>query len=154
MRSSVPIKRGQYIDKYVGEIVTSQTANARRAESHIAQRKDVYLFALDKFHDAKSLDSRLAADPYEIDGENASGPTRFINHSCAPNLRIIACVTDYAEKYLHDLAFFALEDIEPGQELTFDYVDADEGEDQIDPELLKDMTKCLCGADECRGYLW
>lgn len=144
--------RGQYIDKYVGEIITNATANARRAEAQSAKRKDVYLFALDKFNDKASHDPRLACEPYEIDGENASGPTRFINHSCDPNLRIVARVADYCEKDLHELAFFALDDIEAGTELTFDYVDGKPGDlDSVDKE---DMTVCLCGAGNCRGFLW
>ena len=122
----------------------------------------MYLFALDKFSDAESMDPRLAGRAFEVDGEFFSGPTRFINHSCEPNLRIFARVGDHADKHIHDLAFFALEEITAGDELTFDYVDGTDGVDaadnidldSLDPEKQKDMTKCLCGADNCRGFLW
>jgi [histone H3]-lysine9 N-trimethyltransferase SUV39H len=153
----VDIKKGQYIDKYVGEIITSDVANQRRQESDVAKRKDVYLFALDKFSDPDSMDPRLAGPAYEVDGEFCAGPTRFINHSCNPNLRIFARVGDHADKHIHDLAFFAIEDVPAGTELTFDYVDGEDTElmeDSYDPETLKDMTKCLCGTDNCRGFLW
>lgn len=156
VRSTVDIKKGQFVDKYMGEIITAQEANRRRAQSHIAQRKDVYLFALDKFSNPDSFDERLRGPPLEVDGEFISGPTRFINHSCDPNLRIFACVGDHADKHIHDLAFFAIRDIPRGEELTFDYVDGvdDSDMDALDPTKQKDMARCLCGSEKCRGYLW
>ena len=152
----VDISVGQYVDKYIGEIITAEEANRRRKNSSVAQRKDVYLFALDKFYDPASTDERLRSPSLEVDGEFVSGPTRFINHSCDPNLRIFARVGDHADKHLHDLAFFAIKDIPAGTELTFDYVDGNEDEidDSKDPRKRKDMTKCLCGSNICRGYLW
>jgi histone-lysine N-methyltransferase SUV39H len=156
VRCPVDIKQGQFIDRYVGEIITGEEAARRRENSDIAQRKDVYLFALDKFSDPDSMDPRLAGKPYEVDGEFMSGPTRFINHSCEPNLRTFARVGDHADKHIHDLAFFALEDIPAGTELTFDYVDGvdEKNDDARDPEKQKDMIRCLCGSRRCRGWLW
>ena len=64
---------------------------------------------------------------------------------------------DHADKHIHDLAPFAIEDIPAGVELTFDYVDGEETdlvEDSHDAKKRKDMTKCLCGSDNCRGFLW
>jgi [histone H3]-lysine9 N-trimethyltransferase SUV39H len=150
------IKKGQYLDKYVGELISGEEADRRREESHQARRKDVYLFALDKFSDPLSLDIRLAGRPIEVDGEFMSGPTRFINHSCDPNLRIFARVGDHADKHIHDLAFFAIKNISRGEELTFDYVDGMEeiDSDAKDPAKQADMTKCLCGAKKCRKFLW
>ncbi|KAI0206521.1 SET domain-containing protein [Astrocystis sublimbata] len=156
VRSTVDLKKGTFVDKYMGEIITGQEANRRRAQSHVAQRKDVYLFALDKFSEPDSFDDRLRGPPLEVDGEFVSGPTRFINHSCDPSLRIFARVGDHADKHIHDLAFFAIRDIPRGEELTFDYVDGvdDSDMDALDPEKQKDMTRCLCGSKKCRGYLW
>jgi histone-lysine N-methyltransferase SUV39H len=157
VRSTVDIKQGQYVDKYVGEIITSSEADWRRQVSDIAQRKDVYLFALDKFSDEDSMDPRLAGPPLEVDGEFKSGPTRFINHSCDPNLRSFARVGDHADKHLHDLALFAIRDIPAGEELTFDYVDGEDEDmmdDLNDPHQRTHMQICRCGSENCRGYLW
>lgn len=156
VRSTVDLRKGQFVDRYMGEVITAGEANRRRAKSHIAQRKDVYLFALDKFSDPASLDDRLRGPPLEVVGEFLSGPTRFVNYSCDPNLRIFARVGDHADKHIHDLALFAIRDIPKGEELTFDYVDGvhDEDNDALDPEKHKDMTRCLCGSEHCRGYLW
>lgn len=156
VRCPVDIKKGQFVDRYLGEIITSEEADRRRAESKISRRKDVYLFALDKFSDPDSLEPLLAAPPLEVDGEWMSGPTRFINHSCEPNMRIFARVGDHADKHIHDLALFAIRDIPRGEELTFDYVDGLEemDSDANDPSKMKDMTKCLCKTKSCRGFLW
>ncbi|KAK3986565.1 hypothetical protein QBC44DRAFT_247948, partial [Cladorrhinum sp. PSN332] len=157
VKSPVDIKKGQFVDRYLGEIITCEEGNRRRAESTIASKKDVYLFALDKFSDITSPDPWLRSDPREVDGEWMSGPTRFINHSCDPNMRIFARVGDKVDKHIHDLALFAVKDIPAGEELTFDYVDGrvDEvDQDTQDPEKIKDMTPCLCGTEKCRGFLW
>ncbi|KAM3548042.1 hypothetical protein MY1884_009338 [Beauveria asiatica] len=133
VRSQAPIKQGQFVDRYLGEIITAEEADRRRANSAVSQQKDVYLFALDKFTDKDSLDPRLNGAPLEVDGEFMSGPTRFINHSCDPNLRIFARVGDHADKHIHDLALFAIKDISRGEELTFDYVDGVvEEQDELD----------------------
>jgi [histone H3]-lysine9 N-trimethyltransferase SUV39H len=103
------------------------------------------------------MDPRLAGPPFEVDGEFKSGPTRFINHSCDPNLRSFARVGDHADKHIHDLVLFAVRFIPAGEELTFDYVngeDTDFVEDLNDPEKRKDMERCLCGSANCRGFLW
>ena len=154
MRSTQTIKKGQFVDCYLGEVITAEEAERRRHRSTVSQHKDVYLFALDKFTNPGSLDPRLKGPPLEVDGEFMSGPTRFINHSCDPNLRIFARVGDHADKHLHDLALFSLCDIPSGEELTFDYVDgvADDRESATqDPEH---MTRCLCGSKKCRKFLW
>ena len=154
VRSSEAIRKGQFIDRYLGEIITSEEADRRRDESAVSQRKDIYLFALDKFTDPDSLDPRLIGPPLEVDGEFMSGPTRFINHSCDPNLRIFARVGDQADKHMHDLALFAIKNIPKGEEFTFDYVDgvAEEG-DELDGHA-EGMTACLCGSENCRKFLW
>ncbi|EHK26949.1 uncharacterized protein TRIVIDRAFT_217556 [Trichoderma virens Gv29-8] len=155
VRTQVAIKKGQFVDRYLGEIITSAEADRRRAASAISKRKDVYLFALDKFTDPESLDPRLKGPPLEVDGEFLSGPTRFINHSCEPNLRIFARVGDHADKHIHDLALFAIRDIPRGEELTFDYVDGvTEDGGEMGSANPGDMSKCLCGSRKCRGYLW
>lgn len=156
------IKKGQFVDCYLGEVITAAEADRRREESAVSRKKDVYLFALDKFTDPDSLDPRLQGPSLEVDGEFMSGPTRFINHSCDPNMQSFARVGDHADKHLHELALFAVRDIPRGEELSFDYTSAammgGGGGDDLDEELSKEerdtMTRCLCGSTKCRGFLW
>ena len=152
VRSTVDITKGQFVDCYIGEIITAEEADRRRAVASQSQKKDVYLFDLDKFHDPQSLDPRLRGRPLVVDGEFMSGPSRFINHSCGPNMRIYARVGDLADKHLHDLALFATRDVPRGTELTFDYPDG-----VVEEEVGGDrrgMTRCFCGSENCRGWLF
>ena len=53
---------------------------------------------------------------------------------------------DHADKHLHDLALFAIKEIQKDEELTFDYVDGVSlGPDERDGKI-EDMTRCLCGS--------
>jgi uncharacterized protein len=70
-----------------------------------------------------------------IDFSKSSDPMRFTNHSCRPNARL--CI-DYGR-----VEFYALREIEPGEELTVDY-----GETHH-----KGTLACRCGAEGCRGAL-
>lgn len=150
VRSTVDIKKGQFVDRYIGEVITARESSARRKIS--SHKKDVYLFDLDKFHDPSSLDPRLREPPHVVDGEFMSGPTRFINHSCDPNLRIYSRVGDHVDKNLHDLALFAVRDMPRGAELTFDYT-AGVVEDEVGGDRAG-MTRCFCGSENCRGWLF
>lgn len=152
VRCTESIKKGQFVDRYLGEAITAAEADRRRLNA--SQQKEVYLFALDKFTDPDSLDPRLQGAPIEVDGEFMSGPTRFINHSCDPNLESFARVGDHADKHLHDLALFAIRDIARDEELTFDYTKTATDRNGDMARDLETMTKCLCGSKKCRGYIW
>jgi histone-lysine N-methyltransferase SUV39H len=163
LRSRHNIKKGQFVGKYVGELLAPEVARERRRQAEKAGKKDIYLFAVDKFHDPTSNDPRLRREPYEIDGEYMSGPTRFINHSCDPNLRIFAVVNDHANKPVHELCFFAISDIDRFTELTFDYIDGVDGikaaggpkkDSKEKPKESRNLNKCLCGARNCRQFIW
>ena len=64
------------------------------------------------------------------------GVAAFVNHSCKPN-----CETD---QIAGKMWIIALRDIEPGEELTYDY-NLYDGEDD---------APCYCGAKRCRGSLY
>lgn len=72
---------------------------------------------------------------WAIDGSVGGNPTKYINHSCDPNCYI---------KIIYDrVLFFARRDIQPGEELTVDYVSS----------YHDDRTACSCGAASCRGTI-
>jgi SET domain-containing protein len=110
------IARGTRLIEYVGTKIT-------KAESEVQCEGDnVYIFTLDDEHD--------------LDGNVEWNPARFVNHSCAPN-----CEAEWDEDRLWIVAF---RDIQPGEELTFNY-----GYD------LEDYREhpCLCGTPECVGFI-
>lgn len=61
-------------------------------------------------------------------------PLSHINHSCGPNLGMKG-----------KIMFYALRDIQPGEELTFDYA--------ISEEENSWRMRCHCGSKKCRGYM-
>ena len=150
LRATEPLRRGQFVDTYRGEVITREEAD-RRAD--IGEKgKDSYLFPLDKFlQDGTHM--------YEIDGEFFGGPSRFINHSCDPNCVVYVVSKDKNNPMLYEIAFFAYRDIEAGEELTFNYRDHEGDEDPenregTDEAVEEDSIPCLCGAYNCRKWLW
>lgn len=72
---------------------------------------------------------------WSIDGSRGGNGTHYINHSCTPNA---------FTRTLHgQLIFFALRNIQPGDEITIDY----------EQTLHPDSKRCYCGAATCRGRI-
>ncbi|RHY61092.1 hypothetical protein DYB30_003278 [Aphanomyces astaci] len=75
-----------------------------------------------------------------IDARHRGGFTRFVNHSCNPNCK--------AEKWTVGgetrLLVFALRELAPGDEITFDYQWTLLGRQRI---------KCFCGESVCKGFI-
>jgi SET domain-containing protein len=109
------IRKGTLILEYVGQRLTNE-----EADDLYDDFENTYLFGLDG---GKAI----------IDG---FGVAAFVNHSCKPN-----CETD---QIAGKMWIIALRDIEPGEELTYDY-NLYDGED---------AAPCLCGAKRCRGSLY
>ncbi|KAK5738698.1 hypothetical protein LTR17_005830 [Elasticomyces elasticus] len=151
--------RGEFIDTYVGEVITGEESDRRITQ--MGEAKQSYLYALDKFiGDSPDLNADTC---YVVDGQYKGGPTRFINHSCEPNCRQYTVSYNKHDLKVYDLAFFAIDNIPAGTELTFDYQDEDLVEEEefwktkeealADPEN-KGKRPCQCGARLCRGILW
>ena len=67
---------------------------------------------------------------------------RFVNHSCAPNCRMIKWTVAGKPR----MALFAGDNgIMTGEELTYDY--------NFNPYSVKNVQECRCGAEGCRGIL-
>ncbi|KAI9698927.1 MAG: hypothetical protein M1836_003116 [Candelina mexicana] len=160
LRCPEPLRAGQFVDIYKGEIITCREADQR--ESRVENVKDSYLYTLDKFVGEEN--SLKAADAYIVDGEYLGGPTRFMNHSCQPNCRQFTVSYNHGDLRVYDLTFFTIREIPAGTELTFDYLDKDADDDDEDTQVKASdrkgekgevrPTECLCGAKKCRKWLW
>ena len=64
--------QGTFINEYVGEVIDEAEANRRLAASRENNVTNFYMMELDK--------GRI------IDAARAANVSRFINHSCSPNL--------------------------------------------------------------------
>jgi hypothetical protein len=110
------IPAGTRIIQYVGERI-SKEESTRRCES-----ENEYIFTID--------------DVWDLDGKVPRNPARFINHSCAPN-----CEAEWDEARIF---INALQDIQQGEELTFNYnYDLEEYQEHV----------CQCGTPACVGFI-
>ncbi|KKY27122.1 putative histone-lysine nsuv9 [Phaeomoniella chlamydospora] len=165
LRCPLPIAKGQFIDTYVGELMTNRILVRREKLRKTAYQTDPfrdkpkppppsYIFSLDYFKDDEI---KSVSQIYHIDGLRFGGPTRFINHSCDPNCRIFTVMTNNADFRVYNLAFFAIKDIPPGQELCFDYNPDEVGvetEEQVRNVVSKGGSRCYCGTERCKKVLW
>ncbi|KAJ4729557.1 histone-lysine N-methyltransferase, H3 lysine-9 specific SUVH4 [Melia azedarach] len=87
-----------------------------------------------------------------IDAGSIGNVSRFINHSCEPNLFVQCVLSSHHDIKLARVVLFAADNIPPLQELTYDYgyaLDSVHGPDG----KVKQMA-CYCGAEDCRGRLF
>ena len=124
-----PIKKGTRILEYLGDRVSHEAAD-KRYEDHDESDNHTFLFIVDK----KTV----------IDAGVGGNDARFINHQCEGN----------CESVIENRRVFidAVRDIEPGQELGYDY---EIGREKDDPPNVDEIYACRCGSPKCRGtMLW
>jgi SET domain-containing protein len=73
--------------------------------------------------------------------------SRFINHSCDPNIQSFNLSGQIESQTLHRIGLFASRKIQAGEELTMDYQ-----WDKNELNIPKDIP-CLCKSSKCRGFL-
>ncbi len=110
------LRTGGRVIEYVGERIT-KAESARRCEL-----QNWCIFALN--------------DDFDLDGQVDWNPARFVNHSCAPNCE---AVCEGGRIWI-----VALRNIQPGEEITFNY--------GYDWEAYEEHP-CHCGAPACLGFI-
>ncbi|KAI3819929.1 hypothetical protein L1987_13782 [Smallanthus sonchifolius] len=142
LRSWDPIRAGSFICEYAGLVI---------AENGIVSDSN-YIF--DSTRAFESLETQPSGElvkfpfPLIISSKNEGNVSRFMNHSCSPNVYWQPVVRENKdESYLH-VGFYAIKHIPPMQELTFNYgmVRAD--------KAGPPMKKCLCGSSRCKGVFY
>jgi SET domain-containing protein len=123
--ANAPLQPGQLVGEYLGVVWESQAwRDAGRSESHYGYE--------------------IGALGLVVDAAEAGNTLRWVNHSCAPNMR--ACAV-YADGW--HVVFIAQTAIAPGDELCYDYeLYCDE------PDDWHLQLPCACGAARCRGKLY
>ncbi|KAJ6259478.1 Histone-lysine N-methyltransferase [Drechslerella dactyloides] len=147
LRCPIDLPAGKFIDRYIGEVITPKEADSRTQIQEL--RGLTYLFDLDKFAE-EDEDQEI----YCVDGGDFGGVTRFINHSCEPNLMIHAVTHNRSRLDIYDLALFTCRKIKAGEELTFEYTRSEGVESDEEVPTEKQKFPCYCGAKKCRGWLW
>lgn len=122
-----PIKRGEVLIEYKGEIITWPQAQ-RRHPHDPNDPHHTFFFHIDEKH--------------VIDAAHGGNAARWINHACSPN-----CEADEVDGRIF---IKALRAIAPGTELFYDYgLIIDE---RYTPKLKK-QYECRCGTRGCRGTM-
>jgi hypothetical protein len=121
------IAAGARIIEYAGDRISHAEAD-RRYEDRPDDDNHTFLFIVDK---------RTV-----IDAGVGGNEARFINHACDPN----------CETVIENRRVFieAVRDIEPGEELKYDYQILRETDD---PPNVDEVWACHCGAATCRGTM-
>uniref|UniRef100_A0A673KEY7 Histone-lysine N-methyltransferase, H3 lysine-36 specific n=1 Tax=Sinocyclocheilus rhinocerous TaxID=307959 RepID=A0A673KEY7_9TELE len=126
LRSVSDIKKGAFVNEYVGEVIDEEECRARIKHAQENNICNFYMLTLDK--------DRI------IDAGPKGNQSRFMNHSCQPNCETQKWTVNGDTR----VGLFALEDIPTGVELTFNY----------NLECLGNgKTVCKCGAPNCSGFL-
>ncbi|KAL1741609.1 hypothetical protein HDZ31DRAFT_45069, partial [Schizophyllum fasciatum] len=151
------IKKGEFVGIYSGELLAEREAHRRGKKYNRFGR--TYLFDLDFCAQAVADEDAPDWEPlYTVDAYHAGNFTRFFNHGCDPNLKMVGVYVNEANLDKPFVAFFACRDIKPEEELTFNYRGSDDddedGGDSGEPSIIPSdevYAKCLCGAWNCKG---
>ncbi|XP_067323033.1 histone-lysine N-methyltransferase NSD2 [Anolis sagrei] len=120
------IKKGEFVNEYVGELIDDEECMARIKYAHENDITHFYMLTIDK--------DRI------IDAGPKGNYSRFMNHSCQPNCETLKWTVHGDTR----VGLFAVCDIPAGTELTFNY--------NLDC-LGNEKTVCKCGAPNCSGFL-
>ncbi|KAG8217880.1 hypothetical protein J3R82DRAFT_6046 [Butyriboletus roseoflavus] len=110
VRALDDIPKGKVLGTYTGR---------RDDVDKLPEEHQGYLFDLDgtEVRDSENLGGRYSVDSYEC-----GNWTRFVNHSCGPNMEVYCVVYDTIPYVnMPYVAFVASTDIQTGTELTIDY---------------------------------
>lgn len=131
------LPRGQYIAEYTGEVLSLPTTQYRLNQ---LSRSESCFIVVYREHVAneKVLTTCVDASFY-------GNLTRFINHSCAPNVIMVPIRTD---SVVPRLCLFTSRRIKKGEELCYSYYNRKE-----QSVVTLGTTRCLCGHQDCIGFL-
>ncbi|XP_057491802.1 histone-lysine N-methyltransferase SUVR5-like [Actinidia eriantha] len=142
VRAREAILRGTFVCEYIGEVIDEQEANKRH--TRYGGEGWRYFYDIDAHINDMSrfIEGQI---PYVIDAMNYGNVSRYINHSCSPNLVNHQVLVESMDSQLAHIGLYASRDIDAGEELTHGYR----------YKLLPgEGQPCHCGASNCRGRLY
>ncbi|XP_077423145.1 histone-lysine N-methyltransferase SETDB2 isoform X2 [Vanacampus margaritifer] len=120
----------------------------RPAEVNASHNKDKTKKASASSNHERSLKRVVQSqDVYLVDARKEGNVSRFLNHSCQPNLFIQNVFTDSHDPNFPIVAFFTNSVVKAGTELTWNY---SSHTDAVSPAQQQEVP-CVCGTDGCLG---
>ncbi|KAM0886862.1 hypothetical protein ACQ4PT_029432 [Festuca glaucescens] len=147
-----PIRAGAFICEYTGEVVDELNNLDDSGDDYIFQTACPGEKTL-KWNCGRELlgeeSTYVSADEFEplpikISAKRRGNVSRFMNHSCSPNVFWQPVQYDHGDDKNPHIMFFALNHIPPMTELTYDY-------GVVGAEPGHRTRNCLCGSSSCRG---
>ncbi len=122
------IPRNKLVQEYVGEVI-----NEKEKENRLK------LWSKEHPYDPNFYIMALSGG-YYVDARVFANQSRFINHSCAPNCKVVSINVKGRIRN----GIYSIRDIKAGEFLCYDYhFDTKQG----------DYFSCRCGAPNCRGTM-
>lgn len=165
LMTDVKIPKNALVIEYVGEIISKNEADLRgkyydsigknylfdltMSVEYKGENKFGAIFCIDNYMKYRKVEEKkklLSDFPLCIDGFYYGNLSRFINHSCNPNLQVLSIHVENREILLPRVILFSTREIQAGEELTFDY--------NCYPLSTDKELKCACGEPECRGFIY
>lgn len=142
VRAGEAILRGTFVCEYIGEVLDVQEAHNRRKRYGTGNCS--YFYDINaRVNDMSRLIEEKAQ--YVIDASKNGNVSRFINHSCSPNLVSHQVLIESMDCERSHIGFYASRDIALGEELTYGF----------QYELVPGKgSPCLCESSKCRGRLY
>lgn len=130
IRVDEPVRKGSFVIEYVGEIIDRDILDARLKRMDRENSTEYYMMEL--------------TNDLLVDAKFKGNLSRFINSSCDPNCQTQKW-TDPVTGQTH-VGIFAIQDIVPGTELTYNYCFEDFG---LAGKRGKRSFQCMCGTASC-----
>lgn len=125
--ASEPIEANEMIIEYVGQVIREPLADIRERNYMRNGIGSSYMFRID--------------EEFIVDSTKKGGIGRLINHCCSPTCKA-KVIQVGGQKHI---VMYALRNIAANEELTYDY--------KFEREYGDRRVPCLCGADNCKGFL-
>uniref|UniRef100_A0A915DU83 Histone-lysine N-methyltransferase n=1 Tax=Ditylenchus dipsaci TaxID=166011 RepID=A0A915DU83_9BILA len=137
VRTAAKIPKNTFVMEYVGEVVTMEESKSIKSAT--------YQFDMDACGADKCA--------FVVDAMHNGNEARFVNHSCDPNMIVRGVFCDRMDNRYLRLAFFAIKDIERGEEITINYFSKMDNTAYAKKTKNRTQKSCFCKAKKCRGYI-
>lgn len=135
VRAHEAISRGTFVCEYIGEVLNREANEVDMSCS--------YQYKIDSQID-DTIGLAEEAISHVIDATKYGNVSRFVNHSCSPNLVCYQVLVESMDSQLAHIGLYASRDIAVGEELAYDY---------WDKLLVPKGQPCYCDVPTCLGHI-